>query len=92
MTNSWIDKPGVRLISLLTALGLSAAILIFPNRLLMENGKSDHDLLMVLLVGVCIGFIHGVGFAPKKTLWHILLSPYTCWPIMFYGVFHMALN
>jgi predicted membrane protein len=47
---------------------------------------------MVLLVGVCIGFIHGVGFAPKKTLWHILLSPYTCWPIMFYGVFHMALN
>ncbi|SFJ75885.1 cyd operon YbgE family protein [Methylophaga sulfidovorans] len=92
MTNSWIDKSIVRLISLLTAIGLSTAILIFPNRLLMENGKSDHDLLMLLLVGVCIGFIHGVGFSPKKPLWHNLLSPYICWPIMFYGCFHMAVN
>ncbi len=92
MTNSWIDKSLVRLVSLLTAIGLSIAILIFPNRLLMENGKSDHDLLMLLLFGICIGFIHGVGFAPKKMVWHILLSPYICWPIMFYGCFHMAMN
>ena len=76
MTESWLDKTIIRLLSLLMALGLSAAILVFPNRLLMENGKSDHDLLMLLLVGICIGFIHGVGFAPKRTLWH----------------FHMAIN
>lgn len=92
MTNVWSDKTFARLLSLLMALGLSAAILVFPNRLLMENGKSDHDLLMVLLVGICVGFIHGVGFAPKKSLWHFLLSPYLCWPIMVYGYFHMAVN
>ena len=92
MIDSWVDKSIARWLSLLVALGLSAAILVFPNRLLMENGKSDHDLLMLLLVGICIGFIHGVGFAPKGTLWHFLLSPYICWPIMFYGCFHMVIN
>ncbi|HEC73365.1 MAG TPA: cytochrome bd biosynthesis protein [Methylophaga aminisulfidivorans] len=81
----------MRLISLMLALGLSIAILILPNTLLADSGKADHNLLMVLLTGVCIGFIHGMGFSPQNTIWRYILSPIIAWPIMLFGIIEMAL-
>lgn len=84
----WLHRPLIRVISLLMAISLSAVILILPQALITD-GQSNHGLLMLLLLGIMIGFIHGVGFAPRSPLWRELLGPISSWPVMLYGLFHM---
>ena len=82
----------IRSISFLLAFCLSIAILVFPQPLIGNEGHAHHGLLMLLMIGVGIGFIHGVGFAPQNKVLYYLLSPIIAWPIMLAGLAMMAYN
>ncbi len=71
-----------RLLSLLLALALSGAILTFPKAL----AHAHHGLLMLVMLGVSAGFVHGVGFVPRHRLWRAVFSPWLAWLLMGAGL------
>lgn len=75
-----------RTISFLLAMALSGLVLFIPHALTNQDNTVNHWLLMILLVGIMIGFIHGIGFRAKSLL-GVIISPVTCWPIMLGGLF-----
>jgi predicted membrane protein len=87
-----LHRPLMRLISLLLAIVLSVIILVYPQALIAADGTSQHGLLMVLLISISIGFIHGVGFAPRRKIWRETLGPLTSWPLMLFGLYYMLSN
>jgi cyd operon protein YbgE len=87
-----MNHPLARLLSLLLALSCSALILLYPQGFTAADGKADHSLLMPLLAGNAIGFIHGVGFNPVNKLSRIILGPIVGWPVMLYGIVLVGLS
>jgi len=78
-----------RIISLVLASGLASLILIMPQVLTNLDGSPNHSLLMLLMLGIMIGFIHGVGFQPKPIVLRYSLSPIISWSIMIGGVLYI---
>ncbi len=82
-------SPGVchgalpRLFSLVAAIALSGTIFAWPKALAHVN----HGLLSLVMLGVCAGFVHGVGFVPHGRVWRIACSPWLAWPLMGAGFF-----
>jgi len=66
------------MISLVAALGLSGVIFTYPNVM----AHSSHNFLSLAMLGICAGFIHGVGFVPETKMWRILFSPWVAWALM----------
>lgn len=85
-----------RMTSLILALIVSVVILLYPQFLIDDQGKSQHTLLMIFLFATMLGFIHGVGFRPQTTLWQLVLSPLISWPVMLtaivLAVYHTPLS
>jgi len=73
-------------ISFLLAMALSGLVLFMPQVLTHQDNTVNHSLLMLLLIGIMIGFIHGIGFRAKSVLIGYLISPILAWPIMIGGV------
>ena len=71
-------KPNklVMAISFLLALPLAAVLLVHPGMMLDANGHYNHSVLMLVMLGISGGFIHGVGYIPQFWLWKWLFSPY----------------
>ena len=81
-------NPGwSRLISILMAITLSALILLYPRAVASSVSEIDHSLLSLLMWGIAIGFIHGVGFVPRLTVWRAVFSPFIGWPLMAVDIF-----
>jgi predicted membrane protein len=76
----------VRAVSLLLALVTSGLIFTWPQAL----AHAGHGLLSLIMLGACAGFVHGVGFAPRVTIWRIAFSPWVAWPLMGAGLWMMA--
>jgi cyd operon protein YbgE len=72
--------------SFILATGLSVQILLFPMFYTDISGKPDHGLLTLFLLGICIAYIHGVGFNPKPIGLAVLISPLISWPILIVGL------
>tara|TARA_R110002050_G_scaffold57423_5_gene129219 strand:- start:137540 stop:137815 length:276 start_codon:yes stop_codon:yes gene_type:complete len=79
-----------RSISFLLAMALSGLILLMPHALTHQDNTVNHSLLMLLLVGIMIGFIHGIGFRAKTALISYMISPILAWPLMLGGVLFIA--
>lgn len=75
-----------RTISFLLAMALSGLILLIPHALTNQDNTVNHWLLMILMVGIMIGFIHGIGFRAKSALIGYIISPLLGWPLMLGGV------
>tara|TARA_R110001583_G_scaffold171120_2_gene324605 strand:- start:4187 stop:4465 length:279 start_codon:yes stop_codon:yes gene_type:complete len=75
-----------RTISFLLAMALSGLILLIPHALTNQDNTVNHWLLMIILIGIMIGFIHGIGFRAKSTLISYVISPLLGWPLMIGGV------
>lgn len=71
-----------RMLSLLLALLLAAAILVYPKALTHVS----HGLLSLVMLGVSAGFVHGVGFVPQDKLWRWLFGPWLAWLLMLVGL------
>ncbi|AMW78743.1 cytochrome bd biosynthesis protein [Acinetobacter sp. TGL-Y2] len=74
-------------ISFLMALPLAAVLLIHPSMMLDADGHYSHRVMMLIMMGISGGFIHGVGFIPRLWLWKWLFSPFIAWPLMLLGYF-----
>ena len=74
-------------ISFLLALPLAVILLVHPSLMLDAQGNYNHSLLMLVMIGISGGFIHGVGFIPKFWLWKWLFSPWIAWPLMLLGYY-----
>lgn len=80
-------NPGwSRLVSMGLAIALSALILIYPRAVATSVSNINHSLLTLLMWGIAIGFIHGVGYVPRMTIWRIVFNPFVGWPLMMFGI------
>ena len=90
MEKQIIDKKPntyAMLMSCLLAFPLAAVLLLHPNAMLDDQGQYSHRALMLIMIGISGGFIHGVGFIPRFWLWKILFSPWLAWPLMLWGYY-----
>ena len=71
-----------RLGSLASALTMSGLIFANPRAF----AQAGHGWLALVMLGVCAGFVHGVGFMPYARAWRILFSPWLAWAIMGLGL------
>ncbi len=85
-----LQRPWSRALSLLLASPLALLLLIHPAAMLDEQGRYSHSLLMLVMVGVAGGFVHGVGFDPLNRLWRLLLGPACAWPLLVLGYVLLA--
>ena len=74
-----------RALSLLLASPLALLLLVHPAAMLDADGSYSHSLLMLVMVGVSGGFVHGVGFDPYRSYWRLLFGPLCAWPLMLLG-------
>ena len=76
-----------RMLSLLLAIGMAGMMFIYPKALIHVN----HGLLSLVMLGICAGFVHGVGFIPETLAGRILFGPWAAWSLMSLGLW-MLLN
>ena len=89
----WLRRGPSRVLSLLLAVPLALLLLIHPAAMLDAEGGYSHGLLMLVMWGICSGFVHGVGFDPYGRLWRAVFHPLGGWLLMGlgYGVLARAL-
>ncbi len=76
----------LQLASLAMAIVLSSLLLIYPRVVAVSIGDVNHGLLTLLLWGISAGFVHGVGFVPRMSIWRVVFHPFIGWPLMAYGI------
>lgn len=74
-----------RALSLALATPLTLVLLIHPALMLNAEGHYSHGLLMLTMLGISGGFVHGVGFRPYAPLWQLLFGPALAWPFLLMG-------
>jgi predicted membrane protein len=65
-----------RLISLSMAVGLSATLLFAAPLFADKIQGSGRGILMLGLLGIAGGFVHGVGFVPRNIFFRFLFNPW----------------
>ena len=81
----WLQHALARAVSLLLASPLALLLLIHPAAMLDSQGRYSHGLLMLVMLGISGGFVHGVGFDPRPLHWRLLFSPLSAWPLLLLG-------
>lgn len=71
-----------RMLSLLLALGMAGIIFVYPKALTHVS----HGMLSLTMLGVCAGFVHGVGIVFEAKVWRILFGPWMAWVLMALGL------
>ncbi|MEG3788905.1 cyd operon YbgE family protein [Lysobacter sp. CCNWLW3] len=71
-----------RVVSLLMASGLSLALLFLPAMRGGEMTPAGHGLLSPLMLAICAGFVHAVGYRPLRPWLRVALHPVLLWPAM----------
>lgn len=71
-----------RALSLLLAAALSLALLFLPAMRGAGLSPDAHGLLTPLVMAICAGFVHGVGFRPRRAWGRALVHPALLWPLM----------
>lgn len=70
-----VHKPGgLHLPSLAAALAVMVAGTLYPPLMARPDGAADHTLAMLLFWAMSAGFVHGVGFVPRRAAWRWLFS------------------
>ncbi len=85
LKNRW-----ARALSMLLAAPLALVLLLHPTLMLNADGTYSHSMLMLMMLGISSGFIHGVGFDPIGLAWRILFHPVLGWVLMLMGYAVMA--
>ncbi|MDR3391901.1 MAG: cyd operon YbgE family protein [Sulfuriferula sp.] len=70
-----------RIVSLLSASVLATLITVYPPAI----GRLSHGVLTLVILGICAGFVHGVGFDPETRFWRVILGPVSAWVLMGLG-------
>lgn len=67
-------SPGLALLSLVLALGLSAWTTVMPRWLSRSDGTADHWAVLLVAWAISAGFVRGLGFIPGHPVVRYLLS------------------
>jgi predicted membrane protein len=70
-----------RLASLLLGGVLALGLLLLPAARGRQLSGAEHGWMTLLLLAVCMLFVHGSGFTPRHPLARRLLSPWLLWPL-----------
>lgn len=81
----WIQRGYCRALSLILATPLTLILMIHPAAMLTADGHYNHSLIMLAMLGISSGFIHGVGFDPISNVWKIIFHPVAGWLLMGLG-------
>ena len=71
-----------RAISLPLAVCLTLGLLFLPAVHIGQMTAAAHGLLPPLLLSICAGFVHGLGYQPVRPWLGGLLHPALLWPAM----------
>ena len=74
-----------RMLSLLMAIGMAGVIFTYPKGLVHVS----HGIVVLILLGVSAGFVHGVGFVPEAKVWRIVFWPFIAWGVMSLGLWFL---
>jgi len=85
------ERP-LRGLTLALAIVLALVLTVYPVAAIGASGRPSLGLLALLLWGICAGFVHGVGFAPRAAAWRIALGPWIALPLMMFGALVLARN
>ncbi|MBX9912438.1 MAG: cyd operon YbgE family protein [Pseudomonadaceae bacterium] len=80
-----LQRSWTRGLSLLLASPMALLLLIHPAAMLDTQGHYSHSLLMLVMLGVAGGFVHGVGFDPYQRVWRWLFGPLLAWMLLLLG-------
>lgn len=61
------------------ALAIMLLLLAYPLLVVNDLGKVEYTLLLLLLWSMSAGFVRGIGFIPKATIFRPLLSGTACY-------------
>lgn len=64
--------------SLLAALAIMVTGSVYPLVFADASGKADHALASALFWGMSAGLVRGVGFVPRRMVWQVLFSGWSC--------------
>lgn len=85
VTPQLLAKPWTRVVSWFLATPMCLLLLVHPSAMLDSSGSYSHSLLMLVMLGVSGGFIHGVGFYPRHIIWKLVFHPLFAWLLMLLG-------
>jgi len=85
------ERP-LRGLTLALAVLLALVLTVYPVAAIGASGRPSMGLLALLLWGICAGFVHGVGFAPRSAAWRIALGPWIALPVMMLGALMLTRN
>lgn len=80
-----LQRRPIRILSLLLASPLALILLIHPSMIVDPEAGYNHSILMLVMLGISSGFIHGVGFDPRSLVWRVLFHPVVGWALMGLG-------
>ena len=79
-----------RLLSLLTAGGLSTVLMLVPQAVAQPGQAPGHLTLILCMWGIAAGFVHGVGFVAYQRIWRAAFGPVAAWGLMLAGAMLLA--
>lgn len=68
----------IQLPSLMAALVIMLVGTMYPPLMANAAGQADHGLSMALFWAMSAGFVRGVGFVPRRSVWRWLFSGWAC--------------
>lgn len=76
----WAHSGLARALSLCLGLASALFILVGPQYIARGIEELEHGRLSLLMVAMCLLFVHGVGFRFRSLVMQWLISPLVLWP------------
>lgn len=70
------------MLSFSMAAAFCLVLVVYPQLIIRDGAAPNHGALLLGLIGMAAGFVHGVGFVPYRTFFKILLGPLAAWILM----------
>lgn len=83
--NGWTQHGACRVVSLALAAPMGLLLLIHPGSMVGPDGRYSHGVLMLVMLGICTGFVHGVGFSVTSHWARWLTNPLLSWFLLVGG-------
>jgi predicted membrane protein len=77
-----LDSGPARALSFLAASLFCLALIAFPQLVIVDGRPPNHGLLVLGLLGMAAGFVHGIGFVPRNRAAQLLFGPIIAWLLM----------
>lgn len=81
----------LRLVTFLAAIAFAALIVLYPRAIAADMHDVSHGSLVLLLLGMCCGWVYGLGFVPENRWLRLAFTPWVAWALMLLGAWRVFL-